>query len=93
MSVLTRAADAYLSLADACAAIGAPSDRVGQRNLRRQIRRKGFEVRRVGNTFSVQVAVWLAYLKRCADDARHHRATISAQSHARWAARREVTTP
>jgi len=93
MSILSRAAETFVPLTVACTQVGYPTDPSGQRNLRRQIRRKGFEVRRVGNTFSVQAAVWLAYLKRCADDARHHRATISAQSHARWAARREVTTP
>jgi hypothetical protein len=76
-----------------CAEIGAEADRAGQRNLRRQLRRKGFEVRRVGNAFLVQVAVWQAYLKRCAEDSARHRATIGAQAKARWAAKREAPTP
>jgi hypothetical protein len=90
MSLLSRAADTYLPLSVACGAIGAPTDRAGQRNLRRQIRRKGLEVRRVGNTFSIQVSVWQAYLKRCAQDGARHRAIISAQSKARWDARRHA---
>lgn len=87
MSLLSRAADTYLPLSVACAAIGYPPDRVGQRNLRRQMKRKGFDVRRLGNSFSVQVSAWQAYLKRCQTDSAQHRATISAQSKARWAAR------
>jgi len=86
-SILSRAAETYLPLSVACAAIGYPPDRTGQRNLRRQIRRKGFEVRRLGNSFSVQVSAWQAYLTRCQEDSAKHRATISAQAKARWAAR------
>jgi hypothetical protein len=41
----------------------------------------------VGNAFSVQVSVWTAYLEQCAKDSAAHRATISAQAKARWAAR------
>jgi hypothetical protein len=93
MSLLSRAAETYVPLATLCADIGYPPDRVGQRNLRRQIRRKGFEVRRVGNAFSVQVSVWTAYLQRCAQDSARHRTTIGAQSKARWATRREAREP
>lgn len=87
-TILSRAAETYLPLSTVCAAVGYPPDRTGQRNLRRQIRRKGLDVRRVGNAFSVQVSVWTRYLERCAEDSAAHRATISKQAKARWAARR-----
>jgi hypothetical protein len=90
MSILSRAAETYLPLAVACEQVGYPPDRSGQRNLRQQLRRKGFAsaVRRVGNNFSIQVATWQAYLKRCEQDSARHRATIGAQARARWAERR-----
>jgi len=90
MSLLSRAAEAYLPLAVACEQVGYPTDRSGQRNLRQQLRRKGFgqDVRRVGNNYSIQVGVWHAYLKQCAEDNARHRAVIGAQSRARWAERR-----
>jgi hypothetical protein len=93
MSVLRRAAETFLPLAVACEQVGYPPDRVGQRNLRQQLRRKGFgpDVRRVGNNFSIQVGVWQAYLKQCADDSARHRALIGAQARARWAERRTGT--
>lgn len=87
MSLLSRAAETYLPLTVACSQVGYPTNRVGQRNLRRQIRRKGLEVRRVGNAFSVQVAVWQAYLSQCEQDSARHRALIGAQAKARWAAK------
>jgi hypothetical protein len=87
MSLLSRAAETCVPLTQACTNIGYPTTATGQRNLRRQLRRKGFEVQRVGNVFVVQVNVWTAYLKRCAQDNARHRATISAQSKARWAAK------
>lgn len=90
MSLLSRAGETFLPLAVACEQVGYPPDRVGQRNLRQHLRRKGFggQVRRVGNNFSIQVAVWQAYLKRCEQDRAAHRALIGAQSKGRWAERR-----
>lgn len=93
MSLATRAAETYLPLAVCCEQAGYPPDRVGQRNLRQQMKRKGFEARRVGNHFSIQVGAWLAYLQRCDEDSRRHRATISAQSKARWARARAAPSP
>lgn len=87
MSILSRAAESFVPLSVACTQVGYPPDPSGQRNLRRQMRRKGFDVRRVGNAFSVQVSVWTAYLAKCAADSAAHRATISAQNKARWAAK------
>jgi hypothetical protein len=89
MSLLSRAAETFLPLSVACTQVGYPPDRVGQRNLRQHLRRKGFgaEVRRVGNNFSIQVAVWQAYLKQCEQDRARHRALIGAQAKARWAAK------
>jgi hypothetical protein len=90
MSILSRAAEAVVPLTVACAQVGYPTDPSGQRNLRRQLRRKGFQAQRLGNHFSIQVATWQAYLKRCAEDQAAHRAKISAQAKARWAASRQA---
>jgi hypothetical protein len=88
MSILSRAAETYLPLAVACTQVGYPTDPSGQRNLRRQLRRKGFQALRLGNHFSIQVATWQAYLKRCAEDQAARRAKIRAMNKARWAASR-----
>ena len=87
MSILSRAAETFVPLTVACTQVGYPTDPSGQRNLRRQLRRKGFQAQRLGNHFSIQVAVWQAYLKRCASDEAAHRAKMAAYAKARWAAR------
>jgi hypothetical protein len=89
MSIASRLNDQYVPLAVACTQVGYPPDRAGQRNLRQHLRRKGFgaQVRRVGNNFSIQIASWTAYLKRCEQDRAAHRALIGAQAKARWAAK------
>jgi hypothetical protein len=87
MSILSRAAETYVPLAVACEQVGYPPDSSGQRNLRRQLRRKGFEVRRVGSAFSVQVSTLTAYIAQCSRENAAHRDRIRAMNKARWAAR------
>ena len=88
MSLLSRAAETLIPLADVCAQAGYSPDCVGQRNLRRQMRRKGFEVQRVGTAFAVSVAVWQAYLKQSAADYADYQAECAARMRARRADRR-----
>jgi hypothetical protein len=88
MSLLSRAAETYIPIPLACEQAGYPTTKAGQRALRQQLKRKGFETRRIGNHFSIQVATWQAYLKRCAEDDAAYRAKMAARAKARWAERR-----
>jgi capsule polysaccharide export protein KpsE/RkpR len=90
MSLLSRAAETFIPVAVACEQAGYPTTKAGQRALRQQIKRKGFETRRVGNHFSIQVATWQAYLKRSAADDAAHRAKMAALAKARWDAKRHA---
>jgi len=82
MSLASRLNDQYLSLATACERLGKPSDLKGQRALRAHIRLKGFEVRRLGNDFSVTVGTLADYLKRCRVDHEAFRQAASVRAKA-----------
>ena len=89
MSLASRLNDQVVPLAVACERLGKPSDVKGQRTLRAHLRRKGFEVRRLGNDFSVTVATLAAFLRRCQEDSAAFRAGAAVRARAHGLGRYE----